>query len=48
MKKYNRQSLILDLIENNVVETQEQLNDLLENKGVHTTQATISDRKSVV
>lgn len=42
MKKYNRQSLILDLIENNVVETQEQLNDLLENKGVHTTQATIS------
>lgn len=42
MKKYNRQSLILDIIENNDVKTQEELSNILEEKGVNATQATIS------
>ena len=40
--KLNRQELILSLIAEQDVETQEQLLQLLEEKGVHTTQATIS------
>lgn len=42
MKKYNRQRLILDLIDNNEVQTQEDLSDLLKEQGVEATQATIS------
>ncbi|MDL2311230.1 arginine repressor [Peptostreptococcaceae bacterium OttesenSCG-928-C18] len=42
MKKYTRQRLILDLIQNNEIHTQEELSDLLENNGVRATQATIS------
>ncbi|WP_019134399.1 arginine repressor [Kallipyga massiliensis] len=42
MKKYNRQRLILDLIENNNVQTQEELSELLKKEGVEATQATIS------
>ncbi len=42
MKKYTRQRLILDLIQNNEIHTQEELSDFLENNGVRATQATIS------
>ncbi|WP_099203270.1 arginine repressor [Miniphocaeibacter massiliensis] len=42
MKKYTRQRLILDLIQNNEIHTQEELSDLLESSGVKATQATIS------
>lgn len=42
MKKYNRQRLILDLIEQQEVQTQEGLAELLRGHGVHATQATIS------
>lgn len=42
MKKYNRQRLILDLIEKQEVKTQEELSDLLKENGVNATQATIS------
>lgn len=42
MKKYTRQRIILDLINNSEVETQEELADLLEEKGINITQATIS------
>lgn len=40
--KINRQELILSLIQQRDIETQEQLLLLLEEKGIHTTQATIS------
>lgn len=42
MKKYTRQRLILDLIEENEIRTQEELSEFLEKKGVKATQATIS------
>ncbi|MDO5719034.1 MAG: arginine repressor [Tissierellia bacterium] len=42
MKKYTRQRLILDLIEENVIQTQEELSDYLKSNGVRATQATIS------
>lgn len=42
MKKYTRQRLILDLIQNNEVKTQSQLSRLLKEMGVDATQATIS------
>lgn len=42
MKKYTRQRLILDLIEENIIQTQEELSDYLKNNGVRATQATIS------
>lgn len=42
MKKYTRQRIILDLINTNEVETQEELAELLEDKGINITQATIS------
>ncbi len=42
MKKYDRQRLILDLIETYDIETQEELSSLLREKGVIATQATIS------
>ena len=42
MKKYTRQRLILDIIQNNEVKTQSQLSNLLKNQGVDATQATIS------
>lgn len=41
MKK-NRQKLILELISGQPVETQQQLQELLEQNGVHCTQATLS------
>ncbi|CCQ96011.1 Arginine repressor [[Clostridium] ultunense Esp] len=42
MRKYTRQSIILDLIENHEIETQEELADHLLKKGIQITQATIS------
>nr|WP_072537311.1 arginine repressor [Anaerococcus mediterraneensis] len=42
MKKYTRQRLILDIIQNNDVRTQSQLSDILKQQGVEATQATIS------
>lgn len=42
MKKYTRQRLILDIIQNNEVKTQSQLSDMLRDHGVDATQATIS------
>lgn len=42
MKKYTRQRLILDLIEDNVIQTQEELSEYLKVNGVRATQATIS------
>ena len=42
MKKYDRQRLILSLIEHHDIETQEQLASLLKEHGVEATQATIS------
>ena len=42
MKKYTRQRIILDLIENNEIKTQEELSDCLEKKGIRSTQATVS------
>lgn len=42
MKKYTRQRIILDLIENIEIETQEELADYLLEKGIDITQATIS------
>ena len=42
MKKYTRQRIILDLIENIEIETQEELADYLLEKGIEITQATIS------
>lgn len=42
MKKYTRQRLILDLIEENEIHTQEELSEYLEKYGVRATQATIS------
>lgn len=42
MKKYTRQRLILDLIEQNEIKTQEELSDYLLTNGVKATQATIS------
>lgn len=42
MKKYTRQRLILDLIEENIIQTQEELSDYLKDNGVRATQATIS------
>ncbi|MDY6065021.1 MAG: arginine repressor [Finegoldia sp.] len=42
MKKYTRQRLILDLIEENEIHTQEELSEYLEKYGVKATQATIS------
>ncbi len=40
--KYNRHAKILDIIENNVVETQDDLADKLREMGMDVTQATIS------
>lgn len=42
MKKYTRQRIILDLIENNEIETQEELANCLLERGIDITQATIS------
>ncbi|SDY48682.1 transcriptional regulator, ArgR family [Proteiniborus ethanoligenes] len=42
MKKYARQSKILELIENNEIETQEELADYLKKLGIDVTQATVS------
>lgn len=42
MKKYTRQRLILDLIDENEIHTQEELSEYLEEHGVRATQATIS------
>ena len=42
MKKYNRQRLILTMLAQQEVQTQEGLADLLREQGVHATQATIS------
>ena len=42
MKKYSRQSVILDLIQNYEIETQEELAAHLLEKGIEITQATIS------
>lgn len=42
MKKYTRQRIILDLIENIEIETQEELADYLLERGIDITQATIS------
>jgi transcriptional regulator of arginine metabolism len=42
MKKYTRQRLILDIIQNNEVKTQSQLSEILKEHGVDATQATIS------
>lgn len=42
MKKYTRQRLILDLIEEFQIHTQEELSEYLEKNGVKATQATIS------
>ena len=40
--RYSRQNKILEIIANNVVETQDQLQDLLNQAGFKVTQATIS------
>ena len=40
--RYSRQNKILELIQKHVVETQDQLQDLLEHEGYKVTQATIS------
>ncbi|MEW9123615.1 MAG: arginine repressor [Thermotaleaceae bacterium] len=40
--KYSRHARILEIIENNEIETQEELADLLKNSGIHVTQATVS------
>ena len=40
--RYSRQNKILELIQKHVVETQDQLQDLLEQEGYKVTQATIS------
>lgn len=42
MRKYDRQRIILSLIEDNAVETQEELAELLKQNGIVATQATIS------
>lgn len=42
MRKYDRQRIILSLIEEYDVETQEELSELLEKNGISATQATIS------
>lgn len=42
MKKYTRQRLILDLIDEYQIHTQEELSEYLEKNGVKATQATIS------
>ncbi|KPU28099.1 ArgR family transcriptional regulator [Caloranaerobacter sp. TR13] len=42
MKKYVRQTKILEIIEENEIETQEELADLLKKQGIEVTQATIS------
>lgn len=42
MRKYDRQRIILSLIEDYDVETQEELSELLERQGIQATQATIS------
>lgn len=42
MKKYARQSKILELIESNEIETQEELADCLKKLGIDVTQATVS------
>ncbi|HOA98326.1 MAG TPA: arginine repressor, partial [Acetivibrio saccincola] len=40
--KYNRQAKILEIIENEVIETQDELADRLKEAGMDVTQATIS------
>ena len=42
MRKYDRQRLILSLIENQDIDTQEELTELLKERGIIATQATIS------
>lgn len=42
MKKYNRQRVILDIIEKNDIRTQEELSEALKLAGISATQATIS------
>ena len=42
MKKYTRQRLILNLIKENEIQTQEELSEYLKERGVRATQATIS------
>ncbi|NLN49585.1 MAG: arginine repressor [Clostridiales bacterium] len=42
MLKISRHSKILEIIENNQIETQEELAEQLKNKGVNVTQATVS------
>ena len=39
MKKYTRQRLILNLIEENEIQTQEELSEYLKERGVRATQA---------
>lgn len=40
--KYNRHAKILEIIENNIIETQEELADKLKDQGMDVTQATVS------
>lgn len=40
--KYNRHAKILEIIDNNVIETQEDLADILKEQGMDVTQATVS------
>lgn len=40
--KYNRHAKILEIIDNNVIETQEELADKLKDQGMDVTQATVS------
>lgn len=42
LKKYNRQSKILELIDKYEIETQEELAETLKNQGIDVTQATVS------
>ncbi|MGO1368801.1 MAG: arginine repressor [Senegalia sp. (in: firmicutes)] len=42
MKKYVRQSKIIDVINNNEIETQEELANFLRDSGIEVTQATVS------
>ena len=42
MKKYTRQRLILDIIQNNEVKTQSQLSEMLRDHGFNASQSTFS------
>ena len=45
--RYSRQNKILELIQKHVVETQDQLQDLLEQEGYKVTQATLRSYSSL-